>query len=253
MTVRNEGAIEAAAISPLGHDEAQDLFVAEVGRTTELLRTLSPDDWRSQTDCPAWDVRQMYLHVLGAHESGASTRELVHQLWASSRYRRAHGGPPHAALSYVQVAERESLTPADLTSRFEKAGLAAARSRRRMLAPIRAIRMNADPDYEKWSLGYLNDTIYLRDLWMHRVDATRATNRPMILTPEHDGRIVADIVAEWTRRHDKPTTLELTSQAGGTYVSHGGGERVTLDAVEYCRILAGRAPAQGLMTTQVPF
>ena len=253
MTVRNEGTLEVSTIPPLGHDEAQDLFIVEVERTMNLIRTLAPEDWGMQTDCPAWDVRRMYLHVLGAHESGASMRQLTHQMWAGSRYRRVHGGPPHAALSHIQVAEREHLSPDEIVSRFEKAGLSAARSRRRMPAPVRAIRMNADPDYEKWSMGYLIDTIYLRDLWMHRVDATRATGRPMALTPKHDGRIVADIVAEWMRRHGQPATLELTGPAGGTYIGGSGGDRVTVDAVEFCRILSGRAQAEGLLATSVPF
>lgn len=253
MTVRNEGALDAGTIPPLGHNEAQDLFVVEVGRTMDLLRALSPDEWEMQTDCPAWDVRRMYLHVLGAHESGASMRELTHQMWAGTHYRRANGGPPHAALSHVQVADREHLSPAELTGRFENAGLSAARSRRRMPAPIRAIRMNADPDYEKWSMGYLNDTIYLRDLWMHRVDATRATGRPMVMTPEHDGRIVADVTAEWMRRHGKPVTLQLTGPAGWSFVSRGGGDWVTADAVQFCRILSGRASGEGLLATAVPF
>jgi hypothetical protein len=40
---------------------------------------------------------------------------------------------------------------------------------------------------------------------MHRADAARAVDRPIELTATHDGRIVADVVAEWARRHGKPT------------------------------------------------
>ena len=36
--------------------------------------------WKAPTDCPAWDIRAMYQHVLGACEAGASIRENVHQL-----------------------------------------------------------------------------------------------------------------------------------------------------------------------------
>ena len=73
------------------------------------------------------------------------------------------------------------------------------------------------------------------------------------MTPEHDGRIVADVVAEWARRHGRPFTLELEGPAGGTFQHGDGGERTTLDAVEFCRILSGRAVGTGLLSTEVPF
>jgi hypothetical protein len=98
--------------------------------------------------------------------------------------------------------------------------------------------------------------MYLRDLWMHCVDAARATERPVELTADHDGRIVSDLVAEWAHRHGQPFVVELTGPAGGTYASQPGrpdAERLSLDAVEFCRTLAGRAPATGLLTTVVPF
>jgi hypothetical protein len=92
---------------------------------------------------------------------------------------------------------------------------------------------------------------------MHRVDAARATGRELELTADHDGRIVEDVVAAWARRHGQPFTLTLTGPAGGTYTSRGRddteeGVELELDAIEFCRILAGRAEAQGLLTTIVP-
>ena len=110
--------------------------------------------------------------------------------------------------------------------------------------------------YESWTLGYLIDTIYLRDLWMHRVDVAVALGRPLELRADHDGRIVADVVAEWARRHAQSFVLDLTGPAGGSYShhpEHPSVERVSLDAVEFCRILAGRASATGVLTTVVPF
>jgi hypothetical protein len=88
---------------------------------------------------------------------------------------------------------------------------------------------------------------------MHRVDITRATGRELVLTAEHDGRIVADAVAEWARRHGQPFTLELTGPAGGTFTRGSDGEAITLDAVELCRIFSGRATGSGLLTQEVPF
>jgi hypothetical protein len=106
---------------------------------------------------------------------------------------------------------------------------------------------------ETWRVGYLVDVILTRDTWMHRVDISRATGRPLVLTPEHDGRIVADIVAEWARRHAKPFTLRLEGTAGGSYTTAVAGEEIALDAVEFCRIVSGRAAGAGLLTQGVPF
>ncbi len=110
--------------------------------------------------------------------------------------------------------------------------------------------------HETWKLGYLIDIIYLRDLWMHRVDLVRAVGRPFELSSAHDGRIVSDVAYEWARRHGKAFVLELTGPAGGTY-SHDStsseATHVSLDAVEFSRALAGRAPTAGLLTIVVPF
>ena len=257
---------DTATIAPLTHAEAMDLQAGELDRTLRLLRSLDERDWSAPTDCPEWDVRRMYLHVLGACEAGARMRENVHQLRAARARRKRSGGPLEAALSAVQVADREDLDPAALVERLAAIAPATIRGRRRTPALVRDhVRLAVDgPVHEKWQLGYLIGTIYLRDLWMHRVDAARATGRTLELTADHDGRIVADVVAEWARRHGRPFVLELEGPAGGTF-THGdgvedvdrarseGAEHLRLDAVEFCRTLAGRAPAQGLLATVVPF
>jgi hypothetical protein len=130
------------------------------------------------------------------------------------------------------------------------------RTRTPALVPNHAKMAIDGPVMETWTLGYLIDTIYLRDLWMHRVDAARALDRPVDLRPDHDGRIVADVVAEWGRRHGQPFVLELTGPAGEIYAHdqrHPGAEHISMDAVEFCRTLAGRQRATGLLATVVPF
>jgi uncharacterized protein (TIGR03083 family) len=176
-------------------------------------------------------------------------------------HRRTHGGPLEAGLSNVQVRERADLSPEQLVERLAAVAPVTVRKRTKMPALMRRMKMKIDgPVVEKWALGYLVDTIYLRDLWMHRVDASRATGRDLDLTPDHDGSIVADVVAEWVRRHGQPITLVLTGPAGGTYTSTGiagtgePGAPIELDAVEFCRILSGRIPAPaGPLATIVPF
>jgi hypothetical protein len=106
---------------------------------------------------------------------------------------------------------------------------------------------------EHWSIGYLLDTILTRDPWMHRMDIARATERDPVLTSDHDGVIVADVVAEWARRHGAAYHLTLTGPAGGTWSAGEHGEEIEMDAVDFCRVLSGRGAGAGLLATQVPF
>jgi uncharacterized protein (TIGR03083 family) len=249
--------IDVSTIPGIEHDEAMDLQAAEYERALALLRSLEPADWSARTDCPDWDVRQMWLHVLGASEAGASMRENVHQMRLGRKHCKQSGGPLEAGLSAVQVAERVDLTPQQLVDRLGRIAPKTVAARRRMPRPLRAIKIGVDgPVVEKWSLGYLTDVIYLRDLWMHRVDTAAATGRDIELTAQHDCRIVADVVAEWARRHGKPFDLTLTGPAGGRYTVAGAGaacEAIELDAVAFCLELAGRSQGEGLMSTVVPF
>jgi uncharacterized protein (TIGR03083 family) len=260
----NTTVTDVTTMAPFTHREAMAMQAVELDRTLDLLRALGPDDWTAQTDCPDWDVHHMYLHVLGVCDSGASMKENVHQLRAGKRHQKAHGGPLEAGLSAVQVAERADVGPEELVERMTEVAPRTVRQRTKLPSSfMRAITMKVDgPVVEKWRMGYLVDTIYLRDLWMHRVDATRATGGEMVMNAAHDGRLVTDVVAEWARRHGQPFTLTLTGPAGGTFTSRGidssssPGEpavAVEMDAVEFCRSMAGRAEGEGLLTTIVPF
>ncbi len=239
----------------LDHSTAMTLQATELARATALLARLRPEQWSAQTDCPAWDVRRMYLHVVGACEAGASVRETMRQMRAAKAVQRREGGPMEAALSSVQVREREHLDTSQLVQRLTDVAPRAVAGRRRMPGLMRRhVSLKVDgPVVERWRLGYLVDTIYLRDMWMHRVDACRATGEALELTPEHDGVIVADVVEEWARRHGQPFVLELIGPAGGRWEMAGEGPHLTLDAVEFCRMVGGRGQGDGLLATVVPF
>lgn len=252
----NGGSIDVTGWGPLPFDEAITLQDTELARSCRLLASFDDDEWAAPTDCPGWDVRTMYQHVLGACEA-ASFVENARQMRAALRRRRRDGGPLEAALSATQIDARRGLTGAQLAERLAGVHERTVRRRRALPRPVRRIPLAVDgPVVERWTLGYLTGTIYLRDLWMHRVDACRATGRPVELTPAHDGRIVADVVAEWGRRHGRPFALELTGPAGGSFVGgdEGGRQAVgPLDAVALCRTLAGRVAGDGLLATVVPF
>jgi hypothetical protein len=101
-------------------------------------------------------------------------------------------------------------------------------------------------------LKYLLDVGFTRDVWAHRIDVCVATGRDMHLTPDHDGRLVADIVAEWASIHGQPLELVLGGPAGGKFSSGANGERVDIDAIEFVRILAGRLPGAGILSHPLP-
>lgn len=106
---------------------------------------------------------------------------------------------------------------------------------------------SGSPEFpEKWTVGYLLEVILTRDTWMHCVGLCRATGGEPALTADHDGRLVADVVVEWARRHGRPFTLSLTGPAGGSFTSGGGGEPIEIDAVEFCRVLSGRGTGTGV-------
>jgi uncharacterized protein (TIGR03083 family) len=231
------------------------LAAEEYARFVEHLRTLAPDDWAKPTACPDWDVHAMACHVLGMAEMFASPVEQVRQMRAASRAE----GLFLDALTALQVAKHVNRPPAEIVERLSVIGPKAAKGRARTPAIIRRVRLKDQPvegtgtQTETWRLGYLVDVILTRDTWMHRSDIALATGRQMRLTPEHDGVLVADIVAEWAERHGRPCRLTLTGPAGGSWSWHDGDEAYELDAVDFCRILSGRGEGSGLLRTRVPF
>jgi len=240
-------------IDGITRSEVRGLAATENERALDQLRSVGGDDWSRPTDCTAWDVRALAGHVLGGIEAFTSIRELMHQMRAGKK--AAGDGPFIDGMTAVQVRERAGLTWEQLLERLAQAGPRAARFRAQVPGVFRRMPMKEEVGgvEETWRMGYLLDVILTRDTWMHRVDLARATGRELVLTPDHDGRIVADVVGEWARRHGKPFTLHLDGAAGGTFTKGAGGDEIRLDAVEFCRTLSGRAAGEGLLEQEVPF
>lgn len=236
---------------------AMRLAATEYERLADLLAELSPDDWRQPTECPGWDVRAMAGHCVGMAQMMTGLRETTRQLMSSTRAARRSGKAQVDELTALQVREQAHVPDGTIATVMREAGRAAVAGRSRMPAPLRALSFPQDGGgvKEKWRLGFLTDTILTRDPWTHRGDISRATGREMLLTDDHDGVIVADVVAEWSLRHGQPFELILTGSAGGRWQVGDGGPRLELDAVEFCRALSGRGetPRTGLLATAVPF
>jgi uncharacterized protein (TIGR03083 family) len=166
----------------------------EYRRIGELLADLGDDDWRQRTDCTEWDVRELVAHLVGNAEMSASMREMRRQQKLGRKLRP--GRPDIDGMTAVQVEERADVPATQLVRDLAGVAGRAVRSRGRLPRAVRAIPIPFGPPLGTRPLGYLMGCIYTRDTWMHRIDLARATGRPPALTPEHDGRIVADVVAE---------------------------------------------------------
>jgi uncharacterized protein (TIGR03083 family) len=195
----------------------------------------------------------MTAHIAGMAVMAASMRENLRQ----NRAARRRGGLFIDALTGLQVEERADASPAELIAELEAIGPKAARGRARTPGLVRGRALPApqlvNGVEERWSIGYLVDVVLTRDPWMHRVDISRAAGRSMTLSPDHDGVLVADVVAEWAARHGQPCDVHLSGPAGGDWRFGNDRPRIELDAVEFCRILSGRAPGEGLLAVEVPF
>ncbi|MDT4893744.1 MAG: hypothetical protein QOE97_2779, partial [Pseudonocardiales bacterium] len=215
---------------------------------------LRPDDWAKPTDCARWDVRALAAHVVGSAAGQASPREFVRQVRAG-RPVVAEIGAKYwwDGMNEIQVRERETLTVDGLMAEWDSSSGRALRARSKLPRLIAKLPLlNLPEPVGRKPVAYLFDMGFTRDLWMHRIDLTHAAGTTFEADATHDGRIIADLVAEWAATHGEPFTLELSGQAGGRYSSGEGGETVALDAIEFCRILAERVPGEGVLRHPLP-
>ena len=253
--------VAAESIERITRDtDARELATRAYDRMLELLELLEPEEWQARTECPAWDVADMVGHLIGAAKGHASTRELVRQQVWAARHRRAHDGNRLDAMNALQVADHAHLTPPERVAALHAIAPAAVEGRMDLPGVLRRVRVAMDPGGSTASgmpsritLGNLMDAILTRDVWLHRIDIARALGRSIDVDPAVDGRIVADVVAEWAGRHDESFELELTGPAGGRFRRGRGGQHIEMDAIELARVLSGRAPGTGLLGVRVVF
>jgi uncharacterized protein (TIGR03083 family) len=233
--------------------EARDLAEREFVRFAELVASLTPEEWQTPTDCTGWDVRAMVLHVLGSADAQASVRQFLHQLRRGLPLNKEIDSHHWVdGLNEVQIRERSDLSNDEVVAQLEAVGPKAVKGRWGTPLPMRYLPLPFGPPIGWAPLKYLLDVGFTRDVWAHRIDIHAVIGRPMHLTPDHDGRLVADIVAEWASIHGEPFELVLEGPAGGKFSQGVGGERVEIDALEFIRVLAGRRPGTGVLRHPLP-
>jgi uncharacterized protein (TIGR03083 family) len=244
---------KTGAVARIRGAEAWRLAETEYQRFAAAAARVPDDTWERPTDCTGWTVRELCLHVLGSMQAQASPRELLHQFRQGLPLNKqidAHHWVD--GLNELQVRERRALSPAEIVTLLATVAPAAVRGRRRTPPPVRWLPLPFGPPVGWQPLTYLLRVGFTRDVWMHRIDLARAVGADPQLSATHDGRIVADIVAEWADIHCEPFTLTLHGPAGGYYRRRDGGEAHALDAVEFCRILSGRSTGSGVLAHALP-
>jgi uncharacterized protein (TIGR03083 family) len=246
--------IDVESIFRIEHDEAMKITEEENRRFGDMMRSLSPDQWGVQTECTRWDVRAMAAHLVGSAASQASPREF---------FRQKRGGKPICkelvspfwwdGMNELQVRERSSMTTDQLIAEWDTESVRALRSRSKLPRPIARLKLLHLPDpVGRQPLAYLFDIGFTRDVWAHRIDIAHASGADPGHDADHDGRILADIVAEWASTHHEPFTLVVEGPAGGTFTRGTAGEEVHIGVVDFIRTLAERTTASGVLAHTLP-
>lgn len=245
----DESVIDASQITALDHAEAGRMAYAELDRFLALVESLSGDDWQQPTDCTAWSVRDMLAHQAGAYAGGASLAEFVRQY-------SARPGPGQMAVDAAnarQIADRARLGSAELIGELRRVGPAAVRARQRLPWLLRNLTVPMGPPLGTVPVRYLTDLIYTRDTWMHRADICRATVKPFVQTPEHDGRMVALVMRDLAKilesdLRGQSVVFDLSGAAGGRYRIGSTPEPsaiIKMDVLEFNRLASGRLTPEG--------
>ena len=232
----------AESIPYTNADEAHRLLTEAFGRLLKLLASLHADDWSKPTACTAWNVHDMVAHQAGGYLSGVSLGEMLRQYARIPK----KGQLPEDAINELQVGERKSKTPAELIAELKQVGVIAAHNWAYGFNAIKWIGM-PHPIGGLMSIRHLMWVIHSRDTWMHRLDISRATNRPFEQTREHDGRIVELVVLDTAKKLNKKLngqaiTLSLTGIAGGTWKIGQGNPaaEMEMDALDFNIFVSGR-------------
>jgi uncharacterized protein (TIGR03083 family) len=248
-------------IVPITFDtDAREVATRAYEALINQLTSLDEMDWSAPTECAPWTVADMVGHMIGAARAGASFRELMRQQMWGYRHRKDFDGNELDAVNQLQVRERTGLSVPERLRCLQEVAPRAVEGRMRLPRFLRGLRLpnakggsTADGMPGSLTLGHVMSTIYTRDVWLHRVDIARATGSPLVTEPRLDDRVIADVVLEWAGRHEQPFRLELSGPGAGTFSAGDGGPHLRYDTVEFCRVLSGRAPAEGLLSTRVLF
>lgn len=241
--------IDAADIPAVSRHEAMAVAQEEYRRLLNLLESLNGRDWAQPTYCTAWDVKALTAHLAGAVAGYSSISAFLHQSVKNPYLRDS--AEPIDGINKLQVEERAGNTTVELVNEFRHCGPQAVKNRFRLPWLLRQIPLPLPPVGRK-TVGYLMDVIYPRDQWMHRYDISAATGREMVVSEEHDGRILDLVLRDIAHKLQnglRGRCIELIL-TGSIHREYRLGEKpqpdcmVTLDVFAFHLLASGRIPPE---------
>jgi uncharacterized protein (TIGR03083 family) len=241
----------AAELPQTDPDAARDHAAAEYDALLAMVDAFAASDWERPTDCTEWKVRDMVAHVAGAAEEACRLPVMLRHQAAAVRGLRRSDGSIVDLLCRAQIADRGGFSDLELAADLHRWAAGAPDGRRRQPRLLRRVPMPAFTGLRPGTtLAHLLDVIYVRDVWLHRVDLHRATGVELP-TSSAEAEVVAQVVRDLDLEWDGPAfVLELTGRGAGRWqVGSGAPEAVvTEDAVALMRLLSGRSDECALAT-----
>jgi uncharacterized protein (TIGR03083 family) len=243
----------AQTIPAQTHAEAGHLAAVELDRLLAMIDEISDESWENPTDCSLWNVRQMVAHLAGACAGHTSLAEFKRQYISNPL--NSEFESPIDAVNNLQVADRLDRTIEEIIEELREEGPKAIRVRQRIPWFIRNVWLPLGP-LGLAPIGYLTDTIYTRDWWMHRADLCHATGQHMHLTPEHDGRIIALVLRDLARkraRNRETDTIDLILTDDIELIYRFGSKSradatIRINLIEFNRLASGRLKFEKVIT-----
>ena len=244
-------ATRAADLTQTDPDAARDHAAAEYGALLAMVDALSASDWNVPTDCTEWQVRDMVAYLAGAAEEACRLPVMMRHQVAAVRGLLRGDGPIVDLLCRAQIADRAGLSEVELAADLHRWAAGAPDGRRRQPSLLRRVQMPAFTGLRPGTtLGHLLDVIYVRDVWLHRVDLHRATGVELP-TSSAEAEVVAQVVRDLDLEWDGPAlVLELTGRGAGRWQVGSGAPTATVteDTVALMRLLSGRSDECALAT-----
>jgi uncharacterized protein (TIGR03083 family) len=153
------------------------------GHLTDLLRSLSPDEWEIQTIAPSWKVRDVAAHLL---DTSLRKLSLVRD---SCSVEAIEIRSPQDVVSLVNRLNREGVTvyrrlsPSVLIDLMTIACRQSAEFHE-SLDPLAPAAFAVSWAGEEHSLNWFDTARELTERWHHQQQIRLATNRPGIMEPE---------------------------------------------------------------------